>query len=288
MRSGRFQRGGQVAISFFAFQDIITAVSGILIVITLLLALHLEEVPPVSTDDEPASPARAAELEARLAELASMRAAIESLQAAQAITDPAALEAEIAKLKQQLAAATTRRAQQETLASAVKANRAGDAAEVEVEAVRRRIQANAEKLAALERQAAESAAAMAELERQVKDRQAALLAEQQRRNDLWLIPQKSSTSKEPILVVVEDRSVALQRFGQAEPVRVKSTREFADALKVFSKLDHYVIFYFKPSGAGQFSELGSAARDAGFEIGYDAIGEEANVHFGPRPVDLRE
>jgi hypothetical protein len=288
MSGGRFQRGGQPTISFFAFQDIITAVSGILVIVTLLLALHLDEVTPVSTDDEPASPESAAELDARLTELSAERAAIERLQAAQAISDPAALEAEIAKLKQQLAAANSRRAQQDAMASSVKANRAGDAVEVEAEAARRKLQANAEKLAELERRAAESAAAMAELERQVKERQAALLAEQQRRNDLWLIPQKSSTSKEPVLVIVEDQAVALQRFGQTEPQRVRRTREFTEALKTYSKLDHYLVFYFKPSGADRFKELGSAARDAGFEIGYDAIGEDANLRFGPRPIDLRK
>lgn len=58
---------------------------------------------------------------------------------------------------------------------------------------------------------------MVHLERQVRERQAALLAEQQLRNDLWLLPQKTGTSKEPVLVVVEQTGVLLQRFGEAEP-----------------------------------------------------------------------
>lgn len=287
MGGGRFQRGGQ-SISFFAFQDIITAVSGILVVITLLLALHLDEATPVSADDETASPERTAELEARLTELAAERAAIEYLQAARAVSDPAALEAEIAKLEQQLAAANSRRTQQDAMASSVRANRAGNSSEVEAEAARRRIEANAEKLVELEHGAAASAAAMAALERQVNERQAALLAEQQRRNDLWLIPQKSGTSKEPVLVVVEKQAIALQRFGEAEPRRIRRKTDFTSALETYSKLDHYLVFYYKPSGADRFEELANAARNAGFEIGYDLIGEDTNLHFGPRPIETRK
>jgi hypothetical protein len=286
MRKRRFQRGGQPAVSFFAFQDIITAVGGILIIITLLLALHLDKV-PVSTDEEAAPPEMKAELDARLAELAAERAMAEKLLSARAAGDPALLEAGIARLRQQLAAAASRRTRQDALASTVKANRVGDALEVEAEAARRKILANAEKLVELERRSAESAAAMMELEREVKERQAALLAEQQQRNHLWLIPEKSGTSKEPVLVLVENDDVELQRFGQAAK-RIKAKSEFTEALGAYSQLDHYLVFYFKPSGAARFKELRGAAREAGFEVGYDAIDEDANLHFGPRPIDLRK
>ncbi len=283
MRAGRFQRGGGATVSFFAFQDIITAVIGILLVITLLLALHLDRVTGVSSDDEPASPERAAELTAKLAELTAERAAIEQLQAARAVTDPAALEADLAQLRQRLAAAAASREKNAATARAVLANPVGAGMEAEAEAVQRQLRAGEEKIATLEQKAAESTAAMVALEQQVKSREAALLAEQQLRNSIWLIPQKTSTSKEALLAVVDGQGISLQRFGQGEVQRARRKGEFTGALKSFSKLDHYLVFFFKPSGADRFEELSEAARAAGFEIGYDTVGEAAELNFGPRP-----
>src|SRR6266516_4112255 len=47
----KLRSGLGTKISFFAFQDIITSVTGILILVTLILTLYLNEPPPV-TDQE--------------------------------------------------------------------------------------------------------------------------------------------------------------------------------------------------------------------------------------------
>ena len=284
MGGGRFQRGGQPTISFFAFQDVITSVIGILVVITLLLALHLDQVPLTSTDEETVTPETVAALDARLAELTAERALIERLQTARAVSDPAALAADIARLRQQLSAAAAQSTASAARADAVRANPVGTAVEVEAGAAQQRFRAGEKKIAALAQRTAESAAAMAALEQQVKAREAALLAQQQQRNHLWLIPQKSATSKEALLAIVDGQGISVQRFGQGEKARVRRKGEFTAALKDYPKLDYYLVFFFKPSGAERFEELGEAAREAGFEIGYDTIGEDAQLHFGPRPA----
>ena len=55
--------------------------------------------------------------------------------------------------------------------------------------------------------------------------------------------------------------------------------KFEDALKSYAKLDQYIVFYFKPSGVEHFETLTDSAKSAGFEIGYDAVGEEIAINF---------
>ena len=61
--------------------------------------------------------------------------------------------------------------------------------------------------------------------------------------------------------------------------RVIIASKFKEALKGYAKLDQYIVFYFKPSGVEHFEKLTEAAKEAGFEIGYDAVGEEIVINF---------
>jgi hypothetical protein len=123
---------------------------------------------------------------------------------------------------------------------------------------------------------------MESLEASVKMREAALLEEQARRNQLWVIPDRSASSKEPVLAVISGNQASFQRFDNPEKQILNGARVtdgFAAALKSYSSLNQYIVFYFKPSGADHFKELTQEARDAGFEIGYDAINEDVAVNF---------
>jgi hypothetical protein len=278
---GRFQRGGQAAISFFAFQDIITSVIGILIVITLLLALHLDEAVPLSTD-APVNPGLEEKLRGLLDALAAMRADLAA--APEPAADPQAMAAGNAILRQKIEAAKEKAREGRATAARMAGDRSGDAARADIAKARAdagRLQAEME---TLRRQAAESQAAMTALEVKVKQREAALLAERDRKNVLRLIPEKSQTSKEPVLALVTGRGISLQRFDAGETVQVRGVAEFRDALAQFSKLDQYLVLYFKPSGAEDFTKLTEAVRAAGFELGYDAIPEDFEVEFRSKPA----
>ena len=72
---------------------------------------------------------------------------------------------------------------------------------------------------------------------------------------------------------VFDRPEKTEVRGRGLPAR------FENALKDYSKLDQYIVFYFKPSGVEHFQTLTDAAKSAGFEIGYDAVGEEVAINF---------
>jgi hypothetical protein len=104
-----------------------------------------------------------------------------------------------------------------------------------------------------------------------------------RKNEIWLIPERAEGGKEPILAVVSSEGVVLQRFDHPEKVMVHGfglRLKFEEALKSFSKTDQYIVFYFRPSGVDDFKSLTEAARRAGFEVGYDAVGEDVAINFG--------
>ena len=276
---GRFQRGGQPTISFFAFQDIITSVIGILLVVTLLLALHLDDPASRSTDETPASAALAAALEAALRELAAVQTEIAQLQAMNAAADPAALAAESALLREQTAALEEKNRKLRLTSAAMAGDRSGAAVQADLAKSRATLEQQRAAVRILRDQADASREAMAKLEMEAKEREAALVAELDRKNVLRLIPERSTTSKEPVLVLVDGRGVRLQRFDAGETATVRDLGGFRDALKQFSKLDQYLVYYFKPSASGRFEELTEAGKDAGFEIGYDAIPEEFELEF---------
>ncbi len=81
---------------------------------------------------------------------------------------------------------------------------------------RTQIAAAAAQLKKAEEEAARSLAAMREAEARAKEAQ--LLAEQAKKNQLWLIPDRTQTSKEPVLAItaadLERADVALRAWGE--------------------------------------------------------------------------
>ena len=152
----------------------------------------------------------------------------------------------------------------------------------ELEKKKAAIAAAAKQLAQREGAAARSLADMKRAEEALRAKEGQLLAEQARKNELWLIPDRTKTSKEPVLAVVSADAVVLQRFDHPEKSELRGrglSSKFESALKDYSKLDQYVVFYFKPSGVDHFQTLTDSAKSAGFEIGYDAMGEEIAINF---------
>ena len=73
--------------------------------------------------------------------------------------------------------------------------------------------------------------------------------------------------------------------SQASPLATQASAsagsipDFVNYLRNVTAATHYVVFYFKPSGANHFESLTRKARQEGFEIGYDVIPEDLDVEF---------
>ena len=282
---GRFQRGKIAGISpFFAFQDIITSAMAVLITIVMLLALNMGE--PGHGEPGDSVPAQLAkQLSSLLDELSRSNVDLHVVQetSAAAKLNPAALKAEIQSLRDELAAIQrTSQANAKLLAD----NSGKDGPKIVLAELEKRQAENAAlavKLARLREDSARSDTEMKRAEALLKEKEARLLAEQAKKNELWLIPDRSKTSKEPVVAVVSADAVILQRFDNPEKSELRGGRLSAkldEALKAYSKLDQYIVFYLKPSGVDNFDSLVDSAKNAGFEIGYDAVAEEIAINFG--------
>src|ERR1019366_10563192 len=74
---------------------------------------------------------------------------------------------------------------------------------------------------------------------------------------------------------------------QARKFSKSSARaEFDSYLGEAKQLDQYVVFLVRPSGIELFERLVKSARDKGFEVGFDALEEDREIHFtSPPPLD---
>lgn len=290
--SSRLRSLNSTKISFFAFQDIITSVSGILILVTLILATELDR--PTSRTTHDADP----ELERKLSETLRQQSEVDSqnrnLQAllAAAETAPASekLEADITRLRSQLADEKKKHASiAEQLAASQSAIEARDRT-LGLTDLKAQIQRVIQEAESLAREEAKVRDEMARLDQRVASVQSKLLKLREREGKLWLIPDKSSTTKEPILATISGSGAKVERFDhpdQAKEFNKATARtEFDSYLGDAKPLDQYVVFLVRPSGIELFERLVKLARDKGFEVGFDALEENREIHFTtPPPLD---
>lgn len=271
----RFRSGRPEGLSFFAFQDIITGTSGILIVIALFLSLNLDQVIQFSTDAD-ASHQRQGDLSNILARVAALKAQLADFQKLP-VEDAATLQRMIAQLETTVLALS-----QSTASQSTQSTQATDANRTKLIEYQKLLTA-IQDLEVAERHAENRARIELDqlpgLENKVKDAQSRLQASRDRQNVLRLIPERSDTTKEPVLVLVQSARLVMQRFDGSQPHTANSLFEFMEALKTLSAAENYVVFYFKPSGAKHFESLTERVRMAGFEIGYDVVPENIEFEF---------
>lgn len=270
----RFGRQGGGGVSFFAFQDIITGTAGFLIVLSLFLALNLDEVLTGGDNPQPVAK-REEELKSMLARIVSEKKRVADLQARPA-EDEATLRRMIGQLK-------TTVAQLET------PPRPGLGRDADATAMDRELRVTKDKLltkleamnASMQKAEMLSSGTnkdIQELEKKLLDYQTSLQSVRKRRNVITLVPELSDTKKEPVLVLVQGSLIRFQR-SDAASASAGSIPDFVNYLRNVTAATHYVVFYFKPSGANHFESLTRKARQEGFEIGYDVIPEDLDVEF---------
>lgn len=266
--------------SLLSFQDIITSVTGIVILVTLILTFYIQ--PASTAGGEAEDPGtRLSELQSAVDRMTeSNRALSGAISTAQTAPGAGRLEAEIDHLRIELERAG------EHLAS-LDAREAGRS---EAEQARRRelgLDRIESELGAMtaEVQSLESAARAAAEERQQIEARLPDLEErhqqaQRNRRRLWLIPEADTFGKQAILVVVSGTGISIQPFDDPAPARplpAPAEAPFSEYLRSIRPQDVYVVFFVRPSGIPQFGQLRDLARGAGFETGYDPLEEDAQL-----------
>src|SRR5262249_52094411 len=110
---------------------------------------------------------------------------------------------------------------------------------------------------------------MTSFEDRVAKAEGQVLKLREREGKLWLVPDKSSTTKEPILTTVSRTGVRIERFDHPDQAkefgRSNARGAFDSYLADVKPLDQYLVFLVRPSGVELFDRLVKSARARGFE-----------------------
>jgi hypothetical protein len=269
-RFGR-QAGG---ISFFAFQDIITGTSGFLIVLALFLALNLEEKLSEATAQHPYAK-REEDLKSMQTQILLVKQQVADWEQAAGLDDTT-LRRMIGQLKTSLTEMDAR--------PLPGMNQDADATgrDATLRAEKRKLLTRLDEINASIHKGEQLSSGLVkdipDVEKKIINAQSSLQRKRQLQNVITLIPEPDGRGKEPILVLVQSSLIRFQRANSA-PADGGSVTEFSNYLRQTSPTTHYVVIYFKPSGAQHFELLTKRARAEGYEIGYDVIPEDFDVEF---------
>lgn len=269
--SSRRNRSGP-AISLFAFQDIITSVSGIIIVMVLLLSLELLDRPetkPNSVTSSVAANVETAIVEAS-AELDTLQLTVQELNSLigdVANTSPAELAAEIESLRRRI---DKKRRQIEQLQI--------QAQELEQE----------EKKVLVEQfDLKDERVRLAEIEQNIAGLEQQI--EEEKSDDRLVFSMPRGFKKSGWLAVVEAGKIETAPLGrEAPPLRFtvrpsgfigteSAADQFLDWAESRSTTKTYFLLLVRPSGAADFDELETSLTLRGFEYGFDLIGADRVV-----------
>lgn len=267
----RFSKSGMGGAGFFAFQDIITGTAGFLIVIAVFLALGLDQVVGVSEDTDPALVSEE-DLDPLLAEITRLKTEIGQLQVLPA-QDEVSLRRMVEDLKASVSALAEERYRSSMMNPRLVDSTLDREAQIEKEKYLTELSVLNQAQEATNQDLQMSAQALITMEQRTKDAETQLQMSRDRQNVLRLIPERSDTTKEPILVLVRDYNFLVQSFDGAKALIARSEAALIESLAELSPVKHYIVLYFKPSGAHHFAALTQLVRRAGFEIGYDFIPE---------------
>jgi len=277
---GRLRAGG-AAVGFFAFQDIITSVIGIVIFIALLLSLFIG----TEADDlrkkriaELATPEQLAELDALLARI---RALQRDLGSALSISNSNP-QSRIANLEEWLA---TLLSQTETIKqSTPTASSDQEKIQADLKSLEKLLAEHQVKRDRLQKDLTETGATNESLQRQIEEIQKAILDEEKKRNDIWLIPDEAITTKRPVLAIVSSSGFEVKTLDDSgKGSTTRKDADIANLFKPFDPLEHYIVFYVRPSAFPVWANIRESVEKLGFEIGYEPVREDQNIQLGPPP-----
>jgi len=257
--ASRLRTNSGTKISFFAFQDIITSVTGILILVTLILSLHLNDAAPLLPS--PQYVPNKQQLEDIEKENHSLQETLDTVAGA---PDAHRLREDIAEAQRQVDEARARIANRESTRTPVP-----DYGRQELE---NQIRTNESRAAQSSRAKDAAQARLEEIQRQVRDQ-------------LVLIPAADNSGRKPVLVVVSAARMTCERTVEGgdriELGGGNLPSKFAEAMKSWNVGSEFIVFYVRPSGIETFNDISQQARAAGFKVGYDAVEEGKEVILKP-------
>ena len=287
----RRSRSKDVAISLFSFQDIITSVTAIMILLVLILTLELitrEATKGMAAEDRRVAQElkrSVADMEDRLEQLrkeASLAQAAASDAAGFSAKETAEKQARAERDSQELREEINQREVQLRDAQSSRRTAEGRLTASQTEDP----EAKAVRAKEVDARAAEmEAASREEKRRQKADEKEAREGTATARTLVFNAPPGSTL--EPLLVeIATDGLVAVGTDG-GSPRRFAWTllglpTSFGEWLRARDKNREYVVLILRPSGVDRYDATREAVVSAGFDVGTELIGEQMSLVLGPR------
>lgn len=258
----RRQQGNSAPISLFSFQDLITSLSGILILLVLLMAVQIaisKTIPAASDNETETIP----DLDGIKMSIASLKRQLGALR--QALNAGSSVDA-VAAVEQTVAA---ERVRSELSKELTRMNGWKESLESRLAVVKEMA----------ERQESENRPMKAEL-----DQLQAALERAVRESKVFYIPEKGDP-KTPVLVECSGTAIRVGFISRPVAPVVFGTdktgiRGFIRQLGEYSPTREYLVFMVKPSSLGYWEQLKEAAASRNFDMGYDALEEDKTIGFG--------
>ncbi|NCC50846.1 MAG: hypothetical protein EOM20_06465 [Spartobacteria bacterium] len=263
----RRRKVGTSPISLFSFQDLITSLSGILILLVLIMSVQIAiqgEVtkPPPVMDNH---------LQERLADLREQAKS---------------LRRQLDELRELYRSQGTN--------DAVATARVNIQAEREHDELRDAIEKSQNNLTALEKQLERARAKETEARNKTIslkteiDKLRAAQAEALQKNRMFVIPEPGAP-KTAVIVECSGETVRAGYIDRATPpvsfvAGEAMESEFRQYLDRLSSSSEYLVFMVKPSGVNVFYKLKNVAIENNFDVGYDALEEERSIALGAEAI----
>jgi DNA repair exonuclease SbcCD ATPase subunit len=268
-------------VSFFAFQDIITCVTGIMILIVLIISTQMSTSPPGKGPGEDVA-GIIAQLRDSENRLSNLTREIDLLQQTLSPMNGATgLKDEIQELQKRIRNEKAKLKQVEATKRLKQREEAQSEERLGISSLRTQINGLKQEIDSYKSMSQMITPKTADLEKKVSAAEAALQKVRQDNSKVWVIPDSLGMSKQPILIVLSENGMILERFNKPED-RVDLGPDIARLKETLGKYDpkeDYVVFYIKPSGIRSFQTVKDLSEKLGFDVGYDAVEESKEIVF---------
>ena len=273
--------------NLFSFQDIIMSVMGILLLITLLLALFLVTPSKANLANQEAISELETALASGIRDADTLHATAVSLRVALAKMrdrpDTNQLASELIHIRQNIAAESNKLNAVEQEIAGLDAERKKKIAKLGLNEMEDEIEKTWEQARRVRLGNAKDEAIVRAQEQRVSAARDSLATLKKDANKLWLIPSGKGNSKEPLLVTVSGRGIELNRFNRPEDKQVFPGGSAVSGLRREMAGMHpakdYVLFYIRPSGVKLYKDCKEVTDSSRFQIGFDAVEENVELIF---------
>ncbi len=249
--ASKLRNASKAKISFFSFQDIITSVTGILILVTLMMTLYLNK----AAGEKPAKadPRAGDEINARIQSLRQSNILI------------------MAQINKVNFAPSESRLQEEKRNLESTLNRL-DSRELN------KIKAQADQHEALIKTNLQMQATSDQLQIKLEELQKNLAKKSSETNLVFVIKGLQASNKKPVIAVVSGSSLTVERLrdtaGARQLAGSDSVGQFAAYLQTCNPQKDIFVFIVRPSGIERFYSCRTLANRQGYDVGYEPIAED--------------